>query len=160
MYEIQTGNENKILRTVAQPVLEFDEKLHKIIDEMEETMLTPTKDSEVRGIGLAANQVGLLQRIILITLNVGTSKKQKVVTLINPQILEISDQTICLEEGCLSLPDQFEKVSRPTKVKVRWQNRNGNWCERRLEKWDARVFLHEYDHLEGKLFVDYGKTSK
>lgn len=157
MYEIQTGIDNKILRSKAQAVERFDEDLDKIIDEMEETMLTPTEESDIRGIGLAANQVGILKRIILITLNVETSKEQKVVALINPQILEISDQEVIMEEGCLSLPDQFAKVSRPTKVKVRWQNRNGNWCEKRLDKWDARVFLHEYDHLDGKLFVDYLK---
>lgn len=157
MYDIQTGIDNKILRSKAQEVTNFNEDLHKIIDEMEETMTTPTPDSDVRGIGLAANQVGILKRIILITLNVGTRKKQKIVTLVNPQILEISDQKISMEEGCLSLPEQFENVIRPTKVKVKWQNRNGNWCERKFEKWDARVFLHEYDHLEGKLFVDYSK---
>ncbi|MCK5460724.1 peptide deformylase [Candidatus Gracilibacteria bacterium] len=160
MYEIQTGKDNKILRTVAIPVEVFDEELKKIVDQMEETMKTPDPKTKIKGIGLAANQVGILKRIIIVTFNVENSKRQKVIPMINPEILEISLKQKTLEEGCLSLPDQFAKISRPSKVKIRWQNLKGHLCEKRLEKWAARVFLHEYDHLEGKLFIDYLSSKK
>ena len=80
--------------------------------------------------------------------------------VINPEIIEVSTKEVVLEEGCLSLPDIYEKISRPAKVKVKWQNQKGHWCERKFDKWDARVFLHEYDHLEGKLFTDYLTSSR
>jgi peptide deformylase len=155
MFKIETGADNKILRTVADKVIHFDKKLKKTVKEMLETMLAPDPKTKVVGIGLAAPQVGILKRIIIVSFNVNTNKELKTVIMINPEILDISDQTCVLEEGCLSLPEKFEKVRRPSKVKIRWQNLEGKWAEKKLDKWDARVFLHEYDHLEGKLFIDY-----
>jgi peptide deformylase len=108
-------------------------------------------------VGLAANQVGLNKRIILITLNVGTKKEYEILEMINPEIVELSSNKVKMEEGCLSLPNVFEKVLRPNKVKVKWQNMKGDWRERNFENWDARIFLHEYDHLDGVLFTDYLK---
>jgi peptide deformylase len=154
MLSIETGVQNQVLRTPCATVTEFDDSLKKIIEEMTQTMLEPT-DNGVTGVGLAANQVGINKRILLITLNVNTRKRQKVLPMVNPEIVELSPATTILEEGCLSLPELYAKVSRPAKVKVRWQNENGDICERKFEKWDARIFLHEFDHLEGKLFVDY-----
>ena len=122
---------------------------------MEETMTTPDPKTEIKGVGIAANQVGISKRIILITFNYETNKKWKITTMINPEILEVSQKETAMEEGCLSVPGEFGKVKRPTKVKVKWQNILGNWCEKKLDNWDARIFLHEYDHLEGKLFTDY-----
>jgi len=155
MLEIVTGEDQKILHTVCQPVEVFDEKLELLVQEMIETMTAPDPETDVVGIGLAANQVNVDQRVILITLNVGTKKDHKVLAMINPEIVELSPQKVWLEEGCLSLPGMFGKVERPAKVKVRWQNTKGNWCEKKFENWDARIFLHEYDHLEGKLFIEY-----
>lgn len=155
MFTIQTGEDNKILRKHIDPVTKFDDHLSQIITEMAETMLEPDPETKITGIGLAANQVGIDARILLITLNVNTKKEHKIVPMINPEVLELSQETVSMEEGCLSLPDQFAKVVRPAKVKVRWQNEKGNWCEKKLDKWDARIFQHEYDHLEGKLFTDY-----
>lgn len=155
MYDIVTGPDQPILRTVCKSVEKFDEHLENIVREMEETMLAPTGPDEVRGVGLAAPQVNIDMRIILVTLNVGTRKEQKVLPLINPEILELSDEKIKMEEGCLSLPQTFGKVTRPAKVKVRWQNLKGNWCEKKFDSWDARIFLHENDHLNGVLFTDY-----
>ncbi len=154
MFTILTGENNKILRTPARKVTAFDQKLEDIVEMMVETMLKPD-GQDVTGIGLAANQVGLLEQIAIITLNVNTNKNPKIVAMINPEILEVSESKSTYEEGCLSLPGWYGRVSRPAKVKVRWQNTKGHWCEKRLEKWDARIFLHEYDHLQGKLFTDY-----
>jgi len=155
MLQIETGETNTILRTKCEPVTVFDETLKHFIMDMEETMLSDDPDTGVKGVGLSSNQVGKGNRVLLITQNVGTRKENKILVMINPEILEISKKTVCMEEGCLSLPDQFGKVTRSTKVKVKWQNAEGNWCEKKLEKWDARIFLHEYDHLEGVLFTDY-----
>ncbi len=157
MLTIETGTENKILRTHCEPVTKFDDGLKSLIQEMEATMTAPDPETGIKGVGLAANQVGKNLRLLLMTLNVNTNKDHKIVAMINPEILELSKEKIEMEEGCLSLPGKFFKLSRPAKVKVRWQNEEGNWCEKKFEKWDARIFLHEYDHLEGILFTDYLK---
>ncbi len=156
MFEILTiDKDDEILRTKCEEVTEFNEKLKNIVKEMYETMITPAPKSEIKGVGIAANQVGILKQIIIVTFNYETTKKYKIVTMINPKIIDISKNMVLMEEGCLSLPDKYAKITRPSKVKVRWQNIKGAWCEKRLEKWDARIFLHEFDHLEGKLFTDY-----
>jgi peptide deformylase len=154
MLTILTGKDNKILRTPAKKVAFFDEKLTDTVDLMIDTMLNP-EGQDVTGIGLAAPQVGIAQNIIIVTLNVNAKKDPKIVVMINPEIIESSEATTNYEEGCLSLPGAYGRVTRPAKVKVKWQNEKGNWCERKFEKWDARIFLHEYDHLIGKLFIDY-----
>jgi len=154
MFEIETGENNKILRKVCDPVEIFDEKLGKMVEEMVETMLHPDPETEVRGIGLAANQCGISRRILILTMNFGTKKAKKVVPMINPEAVELSKNVVKMEEGCLSLPGRFAKILRPQKVRARWQNLAGNWCEKRLAGWDARIFLHELDHLNGKLFLD------
>ena len=153
--DIITGKDESVLRAKALPVTEFDKDLETLVINMVETMLEPDNGEDVTGIGLAANQVNILKRIMIVTFNVNTRKKHKIVPMINPEILELSPSTIAYEEGCLSLPGQYGQVTRPAKVKARWQNLKGNWCEKRLEGWDARIFLHELDHLNGKLFIDY-----
>lgn len=153
--DIVTGADTAVLREVAQPVTKFDASLKKLVDDMIETMLSPGQGDDVKGIGIAANQVGELKRIMIVTFNVHTTKKHKVVAMINPEIVEYGKADISYEEGCLSLPGQYGQVTRPAKVKARWQNIEGNWCEKKLDGWDARIFLHEYDHLEGVLFIDY-----
>jgi len=155
MYKIQVGTKNEILRKKIQKVTIFDQKLKKIVDDMKKIMTSP-EDNKKKGVGLAANQIGLDLQILLVTFNVGTSKKQKIVTMINPEILEVYSQKVIMEEGCLSLPNEkTRKISRVAKIKVRWQNLDGNFCEKKLTKWDARIFLHEYDHLQGVLYIDY-----
>ena len=158
MMKVITGENNEILRKKCEKVTEFDENLAKFVSEMQETMLYEDPETGLVGVGLAANQVGVNKRIILITLGVGTKKAGKVLPMINPEILELSDEKVKMEEGCLSLPNVFGKVVRPAKVKVKWQNLAGNWCERKFDKWDARIFLHEFDHLEGIMFTDYLKN--
>lgn len=154
MLTILTGKDNKILRTPAKKVDVFDEKLADTVDLMIDTMLNPD-GQDVTGIGIAAPQVGISQQIIVLTLNVNTKKDGKLLVMVNPEILEQSESTSNYEEGCLSLPGVYGRIDRPAKVKVKWQNLKGNWCERKFDKWDARIFLHEYDHLIGKLFIDH-----
>ena len=155
MLTIQTGENNPILRKTIAPVTVFGESLSKLLEAMTATMLQPDPETKITGIGLAANQINVDARILLITLNVNTKKEHKIVPMINPEILECTKETVSMEEGCLSLPGQFAKIVRPSKVKITWQNEKGNWCKKLLTKWDARIFQHEYDHLEGKLFTDY-----
>ena len=154
MLTILTGKDNKILRTPASKVLHFDQKLEDTVEMMIDTMLNP-EGQDVTGIGIAAPQVGISKQIIVVTLNVNHKKDPKVLVMINPEIIEASSTLSNYEEGCLSLPGAYGRVKRPAKVKIKWQNLDGNWCEKKLEKWDARIFLHEYDHLVGKLFIDY-----
>jgi len=153
--DIVTGQSEVVLRAKAQPVEHFDADLQKFVDDMVETMLSPGQGDDVKGIGLAANQVGVLQRVMIVTFNVNTKKKHKIVPMINPEIVEYGKSEITYEEGCLSLPGEYGNVRRPAKIKARWQTPEGNWAEKKLDGWDARIFLHEYDHLDGKLFIDY-----
>ncbi len=155
MLDIITGDQNPVLRSTCEKVEIFDEKLQSLVAEMQETMLHEDPETGIRGVGLAANQVGINQRIILVSFNVGTKKEQKITPMINPEILSLSPQKVLMEEGCLSIPGEFGEVARPATAQVRWQGVDGKWREKRLRDWDARIFLHEFDHLEGKLFTDY-----
>lgn len=158
MLKIQTGEENPILRKVSVPIENFDDELKKLVLEMEETMLAPDPETGITGIGLAAPQVGVNLRVVLITQNVGTKKPMKILPMINPEIVDFSPVQSTMEEGCLSLPNIFEKVSRPAKVRVRWQTLEGNHAERKFDGWEAREIQHELDHLDGILFTDYLKN--
>ena len=151
--EIITGKDEKILRKVCEEVKVFDEKLEKLVSDMTDTMLGD-QNGNVTGIGLAAPQVGVDARVMLVTLNVNTKKDHRVVVMINPEITWQSENLVIMEEGCLSLPKVFGDVKRPQKIKARWQNVAGNWCERKFDGWDARILLHELDHLNGVLFID------
>lgn len=151
---IVTGADQKILRTVSKPVTIFDKSIKKLAKDMVDTMLGED-DAKTTGIGLAANQIGKDIRIMIVTFNVHSKKNHKIVAMVNPEITWMSEHTVVMEEGCLSLPKVFGDVRRPSKVKARWQTPEGNWCEKKLAGWDARIFQHELDHLDGKLFIDY-----
>lgn len=153
--KIVTGADTEILRTVCAPVTNFSDELVDLVNEMQETMLYEDPDTGLIGVGIAANQVGVNQRIFLITLNVGSPKTSEVLVMINPETVSLSDEKITMEEGCLSLPKTFGAVSRPKEVAMKWQDITGNWYEQTFEGWDARIILHEYDHLEGIMFIDY-----
>ena len=150
---ILTGENNVILRSVAEPVERFDQELQKLIHDMQETMLSPTT-AEHPGIGLAANQVGVLQRVMLVTFGLGEDR-QRVVPMINPKILETSPKLTPQEEGCLSLPHAFGVVQRPLWVRAAWYSSAGERSEKKLKDWESRIFLHELDHLDGRLFIDH-----
>jgi peptide deformylase len=138
------------LRTRADPVTQFDARLSRLIDDMFETMYAAP------GIGLAATQVDVHQRLIVI--DISETKDQREV-FINPQLLS-RDGVEVTEEGCLSVPTIFEEVERAARVRVRAQDRHGNTFERDLDGLLAVCLQHEMDHLEGKLFVDYLSSLK
>jgi len=134
-----------ILQRPTEPVTEFDDDLRTLVDDMFESMY------EAKGIGLAAPQIGVPKRITVIDLSFKENPKDKIV-LINPEIIYREGKQY-EEEGCLSLPDIREKVSRASKVKVRAQNAKGEWFEIDGEELLARAFQHEIDHLDGVLFI-------
>jgi len=133
------------LRIVAKPVKEVNADIQRIVDDMFETMYAE------EGIGLAATQVDIHQRIIVI--DVSEERDQRLV-LINPELLEECGET-GIEEGCLSIPEQRALVSRSEKVKVRALDRDGNSFELEADGLLAICIQHEMDHLIGKLFIDY-----
>lgn len=137
-----------VLRKVCRTQLTFDEKLHQTLDDMAETMYA------AEGVGLAAPQVGLLRRYCIIDVGDG------IVELINPVIIEKSEETQTDREGCLSIPDRAELVERPMKVTVRAQNRYGENIVVTGEGLKARAFCHEIDHLDGILYIDHAKRRK
>lgn len=157
LLQIQTGTENKLLRQVSAPVDIFDGALAILVENMEETMHAPDPETGIAGVGIAAPQVGISKRIVLITLGVDTKKSQKVMALINPEITEFSKELVKMEEGCLSLPNVFENIVRPTKIRARWQDLQGRWHEKKFSGWESREMQHEVDHLDGVLFVDHLK---
>jgi peptide deformylase len=134
------------LNKVAKPVSLFDAQLMRLLDDMTETMYN------ARGIGLAAPQVGIARRIIIIDVS---EERQRPQIFINPAIITTDGETIRHEEGCLSVPGIYEPVERPAQVSVRAQNEFGEWFEITAEGLMAVCLQHEIDHLEGKMFVDY-----
>ena len=133
------------LRTRARPVTRFDAQLHRVIDDMLETMYAAP------GIGLAATQVDVHQRLIVIDIS---ADRTEPLILINPQILSREGE-IATEEGCLSVPGYYDEVKRASRIRVRAQDRNGEPFERDCEELLAVCVQHEMDHIDGKLFVDY-----
>lgn len=138
--EIRTESD-PILRKVSKAVTKFDKELWTLLDDMGETMY------EADGVGLAAPQIGILKRIFVIDVGEG------IIEFINPEVIAVDGEQFG-EEGCLSVPQKYGPVRRPNHVKMRAQNRMGEWFEIEGEELMARAMLHENDHLEGKLFVD------
>ena len=136
-----------VLRLPAEPIAEIDQALQKLIDDMIDTMYAAP------GVGLAANQVGVARRLMLIDLSVG-KRPGECHVFINPEIID-SEGEVTEEEGCLSIPDFVEIVTRPEKVKLRYLDRSGVQREMWGEGLMARAMCHEIDHLNGTLFVDH-----
>ncbi len=134
-----------ILQRPAEPVTTFDPKLRTLVDDMFEAMYV------AHGIGLAAPQIGIPQRITVIDLSFQKTPEDKI-TLINPELVTTEGKTY-EEEGCLSLPDIREKVNRAARVTIRAQDAWGKWFERDADDLLARVMQHEIDHLDGILFI-------
>ncbi len=131
----------------CRPVTEFNERLHQLLDDMAETLAASN------GVGLAAPQVGVLRRAVLVLeTNVAEDEDEYVIELINPEILETSGEQEG-PEGCLSVPGEYGLVKRPMHVKLRAQDRDGNWFEVEGEGLTARCFCHELDHLDGSVFT-------
>ncbi|MBR5203084.1 MAG: peptide deformylase [Clostridia bacterium] len=134
-------DEDTILRKKSREVEKFDDRLFELLDDMAETMYAAD------GVGLAAVQVGVLRRVVVIDIGEGLME------LINPAIIEV-DGVQCDVEGCLSLPGKQAYTMRPMTVKVKAQNRDGNWCMYKGSGLKAKAFCHEIDHLDGILYVD------
>ncbi len=132
---------DEILYKKCKAVVKFDEKLHILLDDMYETMQSR------EGVGLAAPQVGILKRAVVI--DIGDGK----IELINPEIVEESGEQTG-SEGCLSVPGVFGEVTRPNVVTVKAQDRDGKWFKITGKELLARAFCHEIEHLDGKLFLD------
>jgi len=137
----------EVLRRPTELVTTIDESVHRLVDDMVDTMYAAP------GIGLAANQVGVNKRLMIIDLSVG-KRPGELHVCINPQIEEV-EGIITEEEGCLSIPDFVETVTRPNRVKLRYLDRNGQEREMWGQGLMARAMSHECDHLDGRLFVDH-----
>jgi peptide deformylase len=140
------------LRQKAVPVKAFDEKLQTLIDDMFETMYAAP------GVGLAANQVGISLRLAVMDCAPKDGPPQPIV-LINPEILEATDRQE-MDEGCLSVPDTSEKVTRYNHLKLKALDRHGKVFELEAEGLMAQAIQHEIDHLDGKLYIDYLSSLK
>lgn len=130
------------LHKVCRPVTQFDEKLHDLLDDLKETL------AQANGAGLAAPQVGILRRAVIVV-----DANDQMLELVNPEIISREGEQEGFE-GCLSVPGRWGVVKRPMKAKVRAQDRNGNFFEVEGEEIVARCFCHEIDHLDGHLFTE------
>ena len=139
---------DEVLKKKAETVTDFNEEIRQIVNDMFETMY------KRGGVGLAANQVGILKRIVIIDLHSGKENQGKEqIVLINPEIVTLEGEEI-KEEGCLSLPGLYKKVKRAAYAKVKAQNLNGEEFTIEGEGLLARAFQHEIDHLNGIVFID------
>lgn len=134
-------NDDPILRKKSRTVTDFDNRLFQLLDDMKDTLY------KAEGCGLAAVQIGVLKRIVVVDCGDGFLE------LINPEIIS-TDGEQREAEGCLSIPERGGITVRPEKVRLRAQNRQGNWCMYQAEGLKARCFCHETDHLDGILFTD------
>ena len=133
-------DEEPALHKVCKPVTTFDKKLEKLLEDMAETLI------DSGGVGLAAPQVGILRRVVLV--DVG----DEIIELINPELIETDGEQVGAE-GCLSVPGKYGLVKRPYWAKVRAQDRDGDWFEAEGEELIARCFCHELDHLDGIIYT-------
>ena len=133
-------DQESALHKVCKPVTSFDSKLFTLLDDMRETLI------ESGGVGLAAPQMGILRRVVLVDTG------DEIVELINPELVETSGEQEG-PEGCLSVPGKYGWVKRPYYATVRAQDRNGTWFEAEGEELIARCFCHELDHLDGILYT-------
>ena len=136
--------EESALHKVCKPVTSFDKKLHKLLDDMVETLI------DSGGVGLAAPQVGFLRRVVLVDVGM---EEPDIIELINPEMVETDGEQYG-PEGCLSVPGKYGLVRRPNYAKVRAQDRNGDWYEYEGEELIARCFCHELDHLDGIVYTE------
>ena len=129
------------LHKVCRPVENFDWRLHKLLDDMRDTLL------DSGGVGLAAPQIGILRRVVVVDID------GEILELVNPTMLETDGEQVG-PEGCLSVPGKYGLVKRPYLAKVRAQDRNGDWYEAEGEEIIARCFCHELDHLDGIVYTE------
>lgn len=137
------------LKKVAAPVCAVTDELRKLGADMLDTMY------DAPGIGLAAPQIGVLRRVIVMDCEKDPDAPRKPVVMFDPEIVRASEVMNTYEEGCLSLPEQYADVTRPAEVRVRWTGLDGSTCEGDFAGLWATCVQHEIDHLNGKLFIDH-----
>lgn len=137
------SRKDPVLTKVSHPVTKFDEKLHDLLDDMRETLI------DSKGVGLAAPQIGILRRVVLVI-----NAEDEILELINPEIVYTEGEQTGFE-GCLSVPGLYGEVTRPYRVRVKAQDRDGNFFEVEDVELTARCFCHECEHLDGHLFTEH-----
>ncbi|SLN21803.1 Peptide deformylase [Falsiruegeria litorea R37] len=142
------------LKKLCDPVADLSDDLRKLADDMLETMY------DAPGIGLAAPQIGVLNRLIVLDCTKEEGETPRPLMMFNPEVVSSSDDLNVYEEGCLSIPDQYAEVTRPREVEVAWMDQNGNARQEVFDGLWATCVQHEIDHLDGKLFIDYLKPLK
>ena len=142
------------LKAVCDPVDAFDKDLRALADDMLETMY------DAPGIGLAAPQVGVMNRMLVMDCVQDDLAAAEPMVLINPRVIDASTDLNVYDEGCLSIPDQYAEVERPARVKVEWSDLDGKTVQKEFDGLWATCVQHEIDHLNGKLFIDYLKPLK
>ena len=145
---------NPVLRQKADKLKFISEEDIKIANNMMETMI------KAPGVGLAANQVGILKQIVTINFEDKENNKKANYILFNPSIIQYSEEKVIMEEGCLSLPEQYAEVERPKEIILEYVNENEKIIKKEIDGFEARILQHEIDHLSGKLFVDYLSSLK
>ena len=136
------------LRTKAAPVVAVDDEVRTLVDDMLETMYAAP------GVGLAAPQIGVMKRIFVMDV-ADKEAPPEPVAMIDPQVVWASEETSTYEEGCLSIPEIYEEITRPARVRVKFLDRDGAEREAEFDGLGATCAQHEIDHLDGKLFIDY-----
>ena len=131
------------LSKVCRPVTDFNSRLHTLLDDLADTL------ADSGGVGLAAPKVGVLRRVCVVL-----DEEDQLIELVNPEIIRTEGEQTGLE-GCLSVPGKWGIVTRPNRVRVRAQDRDGDWFEAEAEGLTARAFCHEIEHLDGHLFIEH-----
>ena len=143
-----------ILRQTSKKIKKITSKEIDISKKMIDLML------KAPGVGLAANQIGILKKIVTINLPNENNKKNKIYTLFNPVITSYSKKKIIMEEGCLSIPKQFADIERPENITIEYLNEKNEKIKEKKQGYEARILQHEIDHLYGRLFIDYLSSLK
>ena len=143
-----------VLRQKANKLKSISKEDIKIANHMMEAMI------KAPGVGLAANQVGILKQIVTINFEDKENNKKANYILFNPRIIQYSQDTTIMEEGCLSLPEQYADIERPKEIILEYIDENEKTIKKHIDGYEARILQHEIDHLLGKLFVDYLSSLK
>ncbi len=145
---------NPLLRQKSEEIRSVGKNELKLADKMREIMV------KAPGVGLAANQIGVLKQIVTISFVDQKTKNEVNYNLFNPKIISYSKEKILMEEGCLSLPEQYAEIERPKIINVQYLNDKNKLISKEVDGVEARILQHEIDHLSGKLFVDYLSSLK
>tara|TARA_Y100001970_G_scaffold220275_1_gene270459 strand:- start:253 stop:765 length:513 start_codon:yes stop_codon:yes gene_type:complete len=136
-----------IIKNISKKELEISNKMIEIL-------------KNVNGVGLAANQIGVLKQIIAVKIKKHKDDNEKIYVLFNPKIKSFSKETVIMEEGCLSIPEHFAEIARPESIEIEYTNEKNEIISEKKEGYEARILQHEIDHLAGKLFFDYLSSLK